>query len=301
MKPRTKQSLRKRVFVVCLLISLAGVAVVLLVGFACRGLLSRQGRSNCMRIAAVAQGMAQERINLVVADTASIVQAFPCRGDEGGALGLSCRAPSLCAWAVYDAQGCRVTHEVMPSVSEEMRQLGIGAPRIVARERTRLAEALAGRASILLMPCGHRVYVLNYQPLPASTGRRGVVQAVGEVSHAMALTPVGATGSRTVLRPFMSSVDGPEVMAIDGQPNLVVHRPVAYQGRHLGTVSAAVPCVKEAQFVRVLSVAVGLVTVATLALLGLASHRLSGVALQPLTRANSLVSGIQKGNCGELD
>jgi putative nucleotidyltransferase with HDIG domain len=108
-------------------------------------------------------------------------------------------------------------------------------------------------------------------------------------------SPADAAGARAVRRPFDASLVDPRLVTLEGQPFLLVHRPLLCGGRRLGTVVTAVPYGAEARYEQAVLFVILSVVLITLLVLALVSHLLTDVAMVPLDRLRRFIRNHRNG------
>jgi len=295
---------RQRILAACLVISLVAVAALTVFGVSFRGVLRARARESCLRLANVFAEHAHDRLLVLAGETAGLAEfmARPAPGDaaEGRYMtpGLDGRA-ALCSWSVYDAEGRRQAGQCSRRLEQALARAGIGGARIAPRERDRLAAAVAGHASTVLVPDGETIYALMYRPVRAPGRAPAALQAATEVVDCGLSPGASPDGARAILRPFVISSDRPRVVSVGGRPRLVVHRPLVFGGRQLGTVAAAVPFDAELRCAQGAALAIVVIAIGSLLLLAVMSYLLTDVAMVPLERIRSFVRGHQSGREAE--
>ncbi len=285
---------RQRILAACLLISLASVAAMTAFGLTLRSVLRARARQSCICIAEMFAAQAHQRL-LSLSGESAVLAALVERAEVGGSL---CGDPAhsadsrvaLCSWALYDPDGRRV--ERSQHHAALLEDIGIGTEQLVARERGRLEAALAGEPSTVLVPGGSGVYALIYRPARRPGGQTWVLQAAMPATDG----DFEASGDvRAVLRPFVQAAAEPRVVAVDGRPRMVVHRPLTFCGRQLGTVSAAVPYDEEARCAQSAALAIIIVAAGATLVLAVLSYVLTDVAMVPLEQIQKFVRNQQAG------
>lgn len=293
--------IRQRILAACLIISLAAVAAMTALGLSFRGVLHARARENCIRVATTFAQRAHDRLVNLAGGAAALARAI-ARSDQAPTPELGALLPALdgkaalCSWAIYDADGRRLTGQRSPRREKALEDTGIGTPHIVPREHERLGQALQGHPSTVLVPDGARVYALVYRPIERPAGKpRWVLQAAGEAAGSA--FPLCAAGdeARAILRPFIASADSPHLVTVGGKPRLIVHRPLLFGGRQLGTVAAAVPYDAEARCEQGATLAVVTIAISSLLILAILSYLLTDVAMVPLERIRQFVRTHQVG------
>jgi len=251
-------------------------------------------------MATIFTGLVRDRILSMVGEAKALAEAI--EGDDGPGpprapdwFRISGAKAVICSWAVYDAEGRRVSGQRRKRFAAALERRGIGPPLLCVRERARLAEAMAGRCSIVLVPDRDRTYALHYRPTNDEGGPRRALQVAAEVGNSAFPTRPAAAGAQVVLRPFIASTDRPRLVRIEGEPRLIIHRPLMCGGRQLGTVVAAVPYGTEARHEQAAIFAILVVAIGALLMLALVSWMLAHVAMIPLDRVRQLVRGLQSG------
>ena len=256
----------------------AAVAVIAGMGIGFRSVLHERAQANAIRIADMFTAFTQQRLTALTFEARSLASELATRLPHGGTTDVPSAAlrfdlpgaydhsPSnesaLCAWAVYDPQGQRVLGRHWRRGSEELTALGLCTPKLVPREQGRLASALSGATTVVLVPshnanaqedrlqsAGDREtetahqgkgYALHYAPISREGRIVAALQAVTEVAHPAFAHGGRATGTRIAVRPFAHCSAPPHQVAIDGVPHLVVQRALEHQQRQLGSVTVAV-------------------------------------------------------------
>jgi len=285
--------IRHRVFAACLIVSVTAVAAIAGFGLRFLHILRARSRANCLSLAEMFAGQTRQRLIELTGEAARLAERLSHHQGELA----SERADTgtvVCSWAVYGGDGQRLAGAASRRYQESLAQASIGTPRLVVRERGRLADGLAGRPSAVLVPEGRRVYVLVYRAVSGPGGAPAVLQAAAVAADGDFTG--GAEGDiRAVLRPFVASTDEPQVLTVDGQPRMVVHRPVSLGGRQLGTVTAAVPYDAEVRCAQGVMAMTLIVSAVALLALGILSYRLTGVAMVPLDEIRHYVSNHKAG------
>jgi len=300
----SKLGIRHRVLAACFVISLGAVAALSGGGLAFRQVLRTRARESCVRTAAVFEGLARSRLIDLVAETAALADTLDAAQSTPGGLPDSVPAGAgvrslLSSWAVYDRHGCRTASQRSRAAEPALEAIGIAAPAIAPRERARFAEALGGSRCTLLVPGGHHLYALHYVPIPRNGPPRAVLQTATEMADSLFPAPEEVGGARAVLRPFVATVDTPCLVSVDGEPRLLVHRPVLCGGRQLGSIAAAVPYGTEARYEQAAILAIFVLAIGVLLVLAIVSYHLTNVAMVPLERVRHFVRRIQSGGAVE--
>lgn len=287
---------RHRIFAACLLVSLASVAVMIGFGITLRRVLRERARQSSVCIAEMFAEHAHQRLLRLSGETAALAALVAETDEREGGHGRAGRGIAqpqiLCSWAVYDAGGRRRLGHRSPGHEAALERIGIGTAWLVERERGRFADALAGQPNTVLVPEEAGPYALVYRPVVRPDGSRWVLQATARATNG----EFQAAGDvRAVLRPFVEAVDEPRVLAVDGRLRMVVHRPLTFCGRQLGTVSAAVPYDEEARVAQGAMVAVIVIAAGATLVLAVLSYVLTDVAMVPLEEIRAFVRNHQAG------
>ncbi len=285
--------IRQRVLAACLLVSV--IAVAAMAGFGLRFLhvLRARSRESCLSLAEMFASQTRQRLIELAGEAACLAERLSRHQGEP-ACECADTGTVVCSWAVYDGDGQRLAGAAARRHEESLAQAGIGTASLIARERGRLADALAGRPSAVFVPDGRRVYALVYRAVSGPGGAPAVLQVAAVVADGDFTG--GAEGDvRAVLRPFVASTDEPQVLTVDGRPRMVVHRPVTLGGRQLGTVTAAVPYDAEVRCAQGVMAMILIVSAVALLALGILSYRLTGVAMVPLEEIRHYVSNHKAG------
>jgi putative nucleotidyltransferase with HDIG domain len=301
-----KLGIRHRVLAACILLSLGAVVALAICGMAFRSLLRSRARESCTRIAAILEGVAHDRLTRVAAEAKELASSLevPEAPSAGGAqadrlkaaLHTRCPGRTLYSWALYGPEGRRLAAQCPAGAAGAFARLDLGTPAIVERERERFADALRGHARMVLVPDGDQLYALHYQPVVREGRARAVLQVTGEMAESLFPAPADASGAQVVIRPFMASSESPRLVTLDGEPRMIVHRPLLWDGRQLGCVVAAVPYGAEAQYEQAAVLAIVTVGLVSLLVLALLSFFLTRVAMVPLTRVRHFMSRLQSGS-----
>jgi len=295
-----KIGLRHRILAACLSVGLGAIGLLTASGLVFSGLVRRRARESCNRVGTIFAGIAHDRLVALVAEAAALAKALaqasalPAPGDRSQLPAPTAKS-LICSWALYDADGRRLESRRAGSAVGALDRLGIGTPQVVARERARLAEALAGRPSTVLVPDGRRVYALNYQPIVRDGEPRAALQVATELAGSLFPSPHGAGGARAVLRPFVAHPGSARLVTLDGEPQLIVYRPLACGGRQLGTIAAAVPYSAEARYEQAVVFFIVVVAAGATLVLAVVSHLLTNIAMVPLDRVRHFVRRLQTG------
>ena len=289
-------SIRQRVLLACMVVSGAAIAALAASGLSFRSVLRTRARESCTCMAEIFAERARQRILHLVGDAAALAG---CVARDPEALGsLDWRTElddgaALCAWAVYDAEGRRLGAHCPKDNAAALEAAGATGAPLIARERGRLAEAVAGKPAAVLVPAGDGVIALIYRPVLRPGAPAWALQAAGRVDDAVFSADAACGDVRIVLRPFLASAAPPRVVPIDGKPHMVVHRPLLIAGRQLGTVTAAIPYDAEARSAQGALVAIVLIAGGAALALALLSYLLTGVAMVPLERVRHLLRNRQ--------
>ena len=293
-------SFRQRILAACLVISLAAVAAMTVLGLSFRSVLHARARENCTRVAVIFAQRAHDRLVNLAGATAALAKAL-ARPSKAATMHQYAVLPAmdgkaaLCSWAVYDADGHKLAGQRSPRWDKALVAAGIGTPRIVPRERERLAQAIAGHPSTVLVPDGNKTYALVYRPITRPGKPTQVLQAAGEAAGAAFPNYASEDDARAILRPFIASADTPHLVTVGGKPRLIVHRPLLFGGRQLGTVAAAVPYDAEARCEQGATLAVVAIAISSMLILAILSHLLTDVAMVPIERVRQFVREHQCG------
>ena len=301
-------SVRQRVLFACMAVSGAAIAAMTASGLRFRSVLRARARESCTCMAEIFAERARQRILHLVGDAESLARSAALRPAQGRGLvgrrrdSLSSRdgrTPSadkftaVRAWTVYDAEGQRIDGYCAEGEEAVLAVAGSTGEGLIARERGRLAEAIAGRPSAVLVPDSDGVVALLYRPVRRPGEPPRALQAAGRVADASFSADAACGDVRIVLRPFLTSADEPKVVAIDGKPRMVVQRPLCVAGRQLGTVTAAIPYDAEARSAQQALVIIVLVGLGATLVLALLSYLLTDVAMVPLERVRHLLRNRQ--------
>ncbi|MFW6161416.1 MAG: HD-GYP domain-containing protein [Planctomycetota bacterium] len=288
--------IRHRVFAACLLVSLASVAVMIGFGITLRRVLRQRARQSSVCIAAMFAEHAHQRLLRLSGESAALAEVLAevdvREGERGWSGGELAESSLRCSWALYDPDGRRRLGHRAPRHEAALQKMGIGTEQVVERERGRFAAALAGRPNTVLVPHQGGAYTLVYRPVVREDGSRWVLQVMAPATDGE-FRSVGDV--RAVLRPFVAAVDEPRVMRVDGRLRMVVHWPLRFCGRQLGTVSAAVPYDQEARVAQGAMAAVIVIAGGATLVLAVLSYVLTDVAMVPLEEVRDFVRNHQAG------
>jgi len=281
------RSIRRRVLLACLAMGMTAVAVVTGTGIGFRHVLHAKARSSCMRIAHIYGALAQRRLSSFTAEAAALAHRLASRS---GGLASSPPQPGVLddravanSWAVYDASGRRLCFGCSDRHRAALEAVGVCTPQVVARERARVSMALTGHASIVLVPGRSTVYALHYVPLQREGKILAALQVAAEMTDPAFSSTDDTADARVVLRPFMADDVSASTIELDGKPHLVVHHPLEYCDRRLGTITAAVAFEEEARYQQGSLLAILAIVLCSLLVLALISCILADVVTKPLT------------------
>jgi len=294
-------TIRGRVFAGYLVLSLAAVAAMSVAGFKFMRALRDNAHENCTRIAGVFRDLARDHVASFAARAGALTAAMSRSGwsEDSVTKWLHDNRGSGYSWAVYDARGSLVAGGQPDDVADELDRLGIGRRQLSPSECRRLDEARRGRPGIVLAPGRKSTCVLVYKPIPRQGESRHVLQVAARVPKSLIPTARDARSGSAVLRPFISSADPPHLVSLSDGPHIVTSLPLVYAGRHLGSVTAAIPYAKEARYERTITLSIGGFAVCAFLILVLASSSLSRAATVPLEQVRQLVSDLQEGREAE--
>jgi len=285
--------IRHRVLAACLIVSVIAVAAMACFGLRFRQVLRVRSRDNCLSLAEMFVSQTRQCVIELTGEAARLAERLsrhqgelPCECADTGTV--------ICSWAVYDGDGQRLAGAAARRYEESLAQVGIGTASLVARERGRLADALGGRPSAVFVPDGRRVYALVYRTVSGPGGAPTVLQTAAVAADGD-FTGGAEENIRAVLRPFVTPTDEPQVLIVDGQPRMVVHRPVTLGGRQLGAVTAAVPYDAEMRCAQSVMAMIVIVSAVALLMLSILSYKLTGVAMVPLEKIHHYVSNHKAG------
>jgi len=293
-------SIRSRFLGACFIISLAATATTAGGVFGFLRILRARARESCTRMAGMVAGHAHDCLLSLAGKAKTMAETVGRRSSLSPAADLCWPSDPggrrmACSWALYDARGRRTAGQRADSMDRALDRLGIGTQELSSRERNRLAEALTGRPCTVLVPDGERIYAVHYQPVPPKDQPTAAVQVAAELSGATSRSPANTAGARAVLRPFDATTSPPRLVTIDGEPFLIVHRPLLFRGRQLGTIVVAVPYGAEARYEQVAIFAILVVAIIAVLTLAGVSFAMTGVVMVPLERLHHYISSHQSG------
>lgn len=239
-----QQTTRRKVLGACVAMGVAAVAVITGTGIGFRSVLCERAQAHCIRIADVYAAFAQQRLTGLTLEAQSLAKALAERAPRFASPDTQDPSPDaqsvLCAWAVYDAGGQRLAGKHHRRDAEALGKLGLCTQRIVAREMGRMAEALGGTPSVVLVPGDGADYALHYTAISRDGKAVAALQAVARMTHSASADRSSQAAARLAVRPFGNWGDAPRRVAIGGVAHLVVQRPLEYRGRRLGALTVAV-------------------------------------------------------------
>ena len=297
-------SIRHRVLGAFVLMAAVSVGLMALLGMRLRRVLRTRARESCLRTASLFSGAIRERLLHLVADAKTLADSV---ADVEGSLSQQTakafptpNGQSLIhSWAVYDAQGRSVARRRCGDGETDLERLGVGSDDVPSRERARLAEAIAGRNAMVLIPDGETAYALHYRGIRRE-GRPGLaLQVATRIDPNLFPRSDDAGGARATFQPFATPAGEPHTVSIDAEPHLLVHRSVTCAGRQLGTVLVAVPYGAEVRAEMAAMFAFLVVVLGSILFLGLISFELTSVAVRPLRHAADSMRNIQQGSAIE--